>query len=373
VVLKGRGFDANAAGNAVSFGGEPALVLQASANELTVAVPNTPAGETQLKLPVVVKASGAASSGSSTFVATRLSATTFVPHFFAAPVPENPQHDLVFVATDLGPILVLGGKGGASSTAERAVQTIGALNALFKRTEAPVFEFRAEPEPAVGVAGTQAAVLTATAEDVAAYGRGWEGAKAGRRPSPRFLAQYWTALLQDYVTLFVTRQRPIKVLELSPRGKVLADLYAEAVRSAGAGAGVPTRLLAPPSPALAKGLREMALLLPAEGQSRAGATIEGRWDGTMDEGGAARDVQVRFRYEGSRLTGSLSSRRGTLDMNTPLRDVALDKSAVRFAVDLSGAALHFRGTVEGETMSGTIAKSAGAKSPTGSFTLKFVE
>jgi hypothetical protein len=93
----------------------------------------------------------------------------------------------------------------------------------------------------------------------------------------------------------------------------------------------------------------------------------------MQEGGATRDIQVRFRYEGSRLGGSLTSRRGTLDMQTPLRDVALDKGTLRFAVDLSGAPLYFRGTVEGQAVSGTIGKSASEKSGPGSFALKFVE
>jgi hypothetical protein len=117
----------------------------------------------------------------------------------------------------------------------------------------------------------------------------------------------------------------------------------------------------------------MALLLPAEGQGRAGATIEGRWDGTLAEGGATRDVQVRFKYEGTRLTGSLSSRRGSLDMNTPLKDVVLDKGAIRFAVDLSGAALTFKGTVQGDQMTGTAARSGAPAATAGSFSLKFVE
>jgi hypothetical protein len=375
VVLKGRGFDANPKSNVVTFAGAPAVVLSATPTELQVAVPNGPPGETQTKVPVVVKASGAASSGLSTFVLTRLSATVFAPHFFVAPVPEDPQGEVLFVSTDLGPALVLGGKGQAASAGERAVLAVAALNAAFKQPSAPQFEFRAEPTPAVALAGAANPILVATSEDAAAYSHPWDGGKAGRRaPSPKFVAQYWTAVLQDYAGLFVAHQRPIKVLELSPRGKVLADLYAEAARTAGPDGGVPSRLLDPLPPAVAKGFREMALLLPAEGQGRAGATIEGRWDGTVDEAGGKRDVQVRFKYEGSRLTGSLSSRRGSLDMNTPLKDVALDKGAIRFAVDLSGTALRFKGTVQGDQMTGEVAR-GGEKgaAAAGSFSLKFVE
>ena len=57
VVLKGRGFDPDPAGNLVMFGDRPALVLQASAKELTVAVPGMP-GRPQFDLPIVVRAKG---------------------------------------------------------------------------------------------------------------------------------------------------------------------------------------------------------------------------------------------------------------------------------------------------------------------------
>jgi hypothetical protein len=371
VVIKGRGFDPTVRGNVVTFGGQGALVLAASANEITAAAPSPPIGETQAKVVVSVKSGGSASSSQATFVLTRISSSTFVPYFFATPVPDDPQGVLAFVSTDLGPVLLLGGRDQAASTAERALQVASNLNALVDRAAAkpPVFELRKD---AVGVAGVSAPLLTATADDAAAYDRPWEGAKARHGSSSRVVAQLWVALIQDYFSLFVLRERPLKTLELSPRGRVLTDVYAEALRTAGAGAGVPTRGVMPPSSSLVKGLRELALLLPTEGQGRAGAGFEGLWAGTMTEGTLTRAIRVRLRYEGTRLGGSLSTRSGAAEMNTPVKEVSIDKGNVRFRVDIAGAERVFRGTTEAGTINGTVQKAAD-KSAAGSFSLKFVE
>jgi hypothetical protein len=374
VVIKGRGFEPTSRGNVVTFGGQEALLLQYSATELTVAAPAPPIGETQVKVGVVVKAGASTSSSQATFVLTRVSSAIFVPRFFAMPVSEDPERSLAFVATDLGPVLLLGGKDQAASTAERALAVAAALNALVDQAASKrlTFEYRKDGTPGVGVAGVAAALLNATADDAAAYDRPWEGAKARRGSSPRAVAQHWAALVQDYFTLFVFRERPLRTVELSPRGKVLTDVFAEALRTAGPGNGVPTRGVIPPSTSLSKGLRELALLLPAEGQTRAGAALEGLWEGTVVQGGLTRPIKVRLRYEGTRLAGTLSTRAGAAEMNTPLKDVALDKGSLRFTIDISGASHVFRGTVEAGAMSGTTQK-AGDKSAAGSFTLKFVE
>jgi hypothetical protein len=374
VVIKGRGFDPTPRGNLVTFGGQGALVLSASASELTVAAPSPPIGETQAKVGVAVKASGNTSAGQTPFVLTRVSSSTFVPHFFATPVPDDPGGVLAFVSTDLGPVLLLGGKDQAGSTAERAVQVASALNALVDQaaTKRLAFDYRKDGSPAVGVVGAAAPLLNATGEDAAAYDRPWEGAKARHGSSARLVAQQWAALLQDYFSLFVLRERPLKAVELSPRGKVLTDVFAEALRTAGAGNGVPTRGVIPPSSSLAKGLRELALLLPTEGQARVGAALEGTWEGTMAEGSVTRSIKLRLRYEGTRLVGTLSTRAGAAEMNTPLKDVSLDKGSFRFAVDISGAPQVFRGTVEAGAINGTVQKSTD-KSASGSFAIKFVE
>lgn len=92
----------------------------------------------------------------------------------------------------------------------------------------------------------------------------------------------------------------------------------------------------------------------------------------MAQGSVTRAIKVRLRYEGTRLVGSLSTRAGAAEMNTPLKDVSLDKGSLRFAVDISGAAQVFRGTVEAGAISGTVQKTAD-KSGSGSFAIKFVE
>ena len=66
-----------------------------------------------------------------------------------------------------------------------------------------------------------------------------------------------------YAALFIQRQRPLRMVELSPRGKVLLDLFAEADRRSGAAAGVPMSLVRPLAPSLARSFREMALVLPS--------------------------------------------------------------------------------------------------------------
>ena len=374
VAIKGRGFEALARDNVVTFGAQVALVLAASATELTVAAPAPPIGESQLKVGVAVKAAEKTSSSETAFVLTRGSAAIFVPRFYATPVSGDEDGVLAFVSTDLGPVLLLGGRGEAPSTAERAVQVAAALNALVDQSSSkpPSFEFRKDGPPAVGVAGAAAPLLAATAEDAAAYQRPLEGAKARRGGSPRLVAQHWAALLQDYWSLFVLRQRPLKALELTPRGKVLTDIYAEALRTAGAGNGVPARTVLPPSTSVAKGLRELALLLPTEGQGRAGAALEGLWAGTMAEGSLTKAIKVRLRYEGARLVGTLSTQAGKAEMNAPLKAVSADKGSVRFSVDIAGGARVFRGTVEAGSLTGTIQK-AGDRSASGSFAIKFVE
>jgi hypothetical protein len=372
VVIKGRGFDTAAGGNTVTFGGQPALVLSASATEIAAGVPAAPTAEAQAQVDVVVTTRGAVSSPA-TFLVLRPSSATFIPRFFAVPVPEHA--DVAFVSTELGPVLALGGKG--ESLAERALGVATALNTLVAEAAAkpPVFEVRDRPGLGVGVAGSPAPLLSATAEDAAAYGKPWDAAqKAARTPSERGLAAYWAALLQDYFSLFMAGQRPVKVLELSPRGKVLNELFAESQRIAPQGGGVPNRVVKPLNSVYAKSLRDLALLLPAQGQAQATAAIEGRWDGTMEEPGAgSRTIKVAFRKEGSGLAGTLTSRAGKVEMNTPLRDLGYQKGGIRFTVDIAGSPRFFAGSVQGAKMSGTVARSDGDKSPAGSFSLRYVE
>lgn len=374
VTIKGRGFDPSPNGNAVSFAGQPSLVFSASETELTVAVPSVPSASTQFEAPVVVETKGRASNPG-LFALVRVSPGYFAPRYFPAPVPEHAGSDHAFISTDLGPSLLLGGRGDAPSTAERAAKVAAALNAMAEAAASrPIsVEFREKPDLGVGIAGSPDLLVKTLPEDAAAYD-GWDPATKGKRASPRTVAVFWTALLQDEITLFLRHERPVHVLELSPRGKAFLEIYAEALRRAGPGAGVPIGVVNPLGASLAKNLRDMALILPAEGQAVSAAGVEGRWEGTMEESGAGeKAIQVRLRLEGKQLAGGLTTRSGGLGVELPLREIVYDKGALRFVLLVGGSPRHFAGTVVGDTVTGTIHLGANVKDAVGRFSLKYVE
>ena len=99
--------------------------------------------------------------------------------------------------------------------------------------------------------------------------------------------------------------------------KVLLDLFSEGERRGGAGGGVPTRLVRPLTPSLARSFREMALILPS-GPATAAAAVAGRWEGSMQEAAAApRRISVSLRLEGTRLSGTLTTRSRAVAMAVP--------------------------------------------------------
>jgi hypothetical protein len=372
VVVQGRGFAPTPASNTVTFGGQPALVLKASDSELTVVAPAAPVNDVQPDVPVVVTANGRTSSANATFRLTRAGTGTFTPRFYAGPVPEYPGDGLAFVATELGPVIVLGGAAEAPSTAERAAALADQLNGLVSdaASRTVAFEARETPQPAVAVVGQVRPLLTVTPEDVEAYARPWEGRGAGRRVSPVQLARHWAAVLQDYLGLFLYRQRPLKVLAMSSRGKVLADLYSEAGRRSPGGTGVPASILFPMSTSLARDLRLMALVVSTEG-GRSAVAIEGLWSGVVrDPELGDRRISVALRSEGGRLAGTITTGQGAIQLTAPLRDVGFDRGNVRFTADLQGTAYRFRGTLEGNAVAGTIER---AGKPPAQFTLQYAE
>jgi hypothetical protein len=371
VTLRGRGFDPQALGNVVTFGVQPALVLTATETELVALVPHVEASAGELDVPVVVKARGAVSSGGRTFALQRPSSAIFVPHFFAAPVPEDPSGGRVFVSTALGPVLVLSGREDAPSVAERAARAAAALNAAFA-SKTPL-EMRESPTPAIVARGRGDVVVSATAADAAAYAPPLAPAGAGR-PSPRALAAHWTAMLQDMQALFVERRRPVRVVQSSPRGKVLLDLYAEGERLGGPGGGVPTRLIEPLPFAVGRAFREMALAVPAQGQATAAAAVTGTWRGTLQEEGVGeRPMQLRVHMEGSRLAGAMTSRSGALGMEIPVLDLAYDRGVLSFRTTSGAAARRYRATLEGATLAGTIHAADATAPVVGRFTLRYTE
>jgi hypothetical protein len=372
VVIKGRGFDPEATDNEVYFDKQPALILAATETELTVIAPPAVAPGAQVTSQVRVKANGAVSSSPAPFLHQRPSASTFVPHFFAAAVLGYPY--LAFVSTDLGPVLLLGGyEGEVTATAARALHVAAALNALVDEapSKAPTFEVQDKPETAITVAGGPGSIVSVTAEDAAAYELPLEPGVKNRRPSVRGLAAYWAALLQDYFNVFLLKQRPVNVLALSPRGHVLADIHANAQRTPGA-VGVPSAHVVPTSPALAKALREVALLVPAEKEAQVNVAVEGRWEGSVEETGVGQKaIQVRLQSAAGKLQGTLSARSGKIEANAPLRDVTYQRGQLRFTVDFQGGATTFLGTVQGGSITGTIQRTTDKAS--GRFSLRYVE
>jgi hypothetical protein len=262
------------------------------------------------------------------------------------------------VSTELGPTLLLGGRADSPSTAERAVKVAAALNQLVAAaaTRPTALEYRERPEPSVGVVGSVSPFLVPTAEDAAAYSKPWENARgAGRRVTQPALARHWAALLQDYVSLFLYRQRPLQMLALSPRGKVLSEIYGEAMRRSPGGTGVSASLVLPTPASMAAALRQMALVVSTEGAARSAVAIEGRWEGTIeDPDSGSRRILVLLRSDGARLAGTLTTWAGAIELSSPLRDLGFDHGNVRFTADLQGTAFQFKGALEGNKVSGTI-------------------
>ncbi len=373
VVLRGRGFMPEPQQNAVTFAGQPALVLKASTTELTTVAPPPPQGEILPELPIVVTAAGRASTGLAGFALTRGSSSGFVPVFFAAPVVDFPGSGYAFVSTEIGPVLLLAGTGESPSTAERAVAVAAALNALVAgaQSKPPAFELREKPQPGVGVVGDVRTFLVPTPEDAEAYSKNWEtGRGAGRRVAQPALARHWAALLQDYFGLFLYKQRPLKLAAISPNGRVFSEIYGEANRRSPEGRNVPTSIVLPTSTSLAAGLRKAALVVSGEA-GHAAVAVEGRWDGSMqDPDLGVRTFQVLLRNEAGKLAGTLTTRSGSIELRSPLRELGFDQGSVRFTANLQGTPFRFKGTLENNTVSGNIERSGKAPVP---FTLQFVE
>jgi hypothetical protein len=371
VVIKGRGFDADAEDNEVYFANQPALILAASETELTVVAPSAASADFQVTNQVHVKANGAISSSPVMFTHLRQSATTFPLRFYAASVLAHPQ--FAFVSTDLGPVLLLGGaETDVEATAARAAQVAATLNKLAAEAASThlVFEVRQQPETAVAVQGREAPIVSATAEDAIAYELPFEPGVKAKRPSVRGLAAYWAALLQDYFAVFVEKQRPVSVLAVSPRGRVLSEIYSAAQRVPAA-TGVPLSVVRPLSLSMGKALRDLALILPADKESRAAVAVEGLWKGSMEESAGVKAIEVLFENKGGRLTGTLTTSAGKVALKTPMREVSFQKNEVRFTVDISGSARVFTGSVQGGSLAGTIAR--GSDKAAGRFSLKYVE
>lgn len=370
VVVKGRGFDPSPAGNRVSFGDDPALVVSATSSELAVIVPAPRSSLNRVDAPVVVRRGAASSSAESAiFNITRPPAGVYKLRFFGAAVEGDATGEQAFVATEVGPLLLLSARGGQESVGARANAVATALNALVGQS--PRFEVRSGY--AVGAVGRSDPVVVAMPVDAAAYGRALDPVMEGQaaQATAAVVAGFWVALLQDTFTLLEKGGRPDRVLELSPRGKALMDLFSESERKIGAGNGVPTNLVSPPTWSTAKALREMALVLP-RGGAQAAATVVGSWTGTLEETGAPRrSVRMQLRMDGNRLVGDMTTNAGGLDMNASLSDVKFSGGVLSFTLAGGQSPRRFQGRVNGTQLEGTI--QAGAGTPTGRISLRYAE
>lgn len=370
VVVKGRGFDASPAGNRVSFGDDPALVVSATSSELAVIVPAPKSSLNRVDAAVVVKRGSASSAADSVvFNITRPPAGIYKLRFFGAAVEGDTTGDLAFVSTEVGPVLLLSGRGGQESVGARATAAATALNALVGQS--PRFEVRSGY--AVGAVGRLDPVVVATPVDAMAYGKPFDPVMEGQaaQSTAAVVAGFWVALLQDVFTLLDKGGRPDRVLELSPRGKALMDLYSESERKIGAGKGVPTSLVSPPTWTMAKGIREMALALP-RGGAVAAATVVGNWSGTLEESGAPRrSVRLKLSLDGNRLIGDMTTNAGGLDMNAALADVKFSGGVLSFTLAGGQTPRRFQGRVNGTQLEGVI--QAGAGAPSGRISLRYLE
>jgi hypothetical protein len=372
ITIAGYGFGADVASNSVTIAGLPALVLKAAPNALEAIVPALPgSGEAE----VVVRCPAGTSSGQPPVKISHPSAAAFILRFVAAPASTETGSQQAVVTTDAGPVLLLSSADGAMSVGERAFRVAAALNAVAEemRDGRPVtLEARERPEPGVAVAGSQQLLLRATAEDAAGC-EAPPGLKAkGRRPTPAALASFWTGVLSDYLALFVRQERPIRLYALSPRARTLAALQSEV----GWRAGVPTSFgaIRALSPATLEKLRELTLLVPAEGQGIAGASVEGRWDGEVVEGDlGAKPIVVQFTAQGSRVTGTLTSSARGISVNVALKDVSVQKSSVSFTWPAGASPRYFVGELVGSAITGTVHAAKPPAGPVGTFSLKYMQ
>jgi hypothetical protein len=372
VTLRGRGFSADPGQNVVTMAGVPALVLSASPSELKVVAPLPGGSRVVAETDVAVESAGKTSGNHGVFTLLRPASGAFVLRFFASAVAAGKGNGKAFVSTDLGPVLLLASPDGAASTAERAVKVALAFNAVAdaQRAGKPMsLEAMDQPFPGVGLAGSTTLLVRATSDDAAAYALPPDEKARTSPPSLRSLAAFWAALVNDYLSLFVQNQRPMRLLALTPRARALTDLNSALLPRPGA--GIPNEKVGTLGPDLLRRLREMALVVPQEGQGQAASAVEGTWEGDVQEETGQKAIVVRFRLVGARLTGSVTTSARGVAMEVALKDVSLDKGALRFTLPAGPATRLYVGTLEGGTISGTLHTTPTGPS-VGTFRLKYV-
>jgi hypothetical protein len=184
VTIRGHGFDPDPRGDQVTIGGERALLLSASANEIAAIVPAVAATSgSQAQAPVVVQARGGASSGGLASRVASPSEAVFTPHYFAAAVPERPGEDVVFVSTELGPALLLGARR-TRPPPPSAMRVAAGLNGVVAAAARPVVLRRGSGRCPAWPWRQPELLLLRDARRRAAYGGSRWRAGSGPRPGP---------------------------------------------------------------------------------------------------------------------------------------------------------------------------------------------
>jgi hypothetical protein len=264
VHIRGIGFAADPARAGVTFDGVPALVVASTPNEIRVVAPVPARSQAETPAPVIVHAGDRVSSEGATYPLLRLVDGSYVLRFFAAAAGEGGASGQAFLATEIGPVLLLSWQDDARSVAERTMRVAAALNAAVDRARggtAVVFEGREERDIGVAIAGQPDLILRVTPQDAAAYGAPPGLPPRNGPPTPSALARYWAALLNDYVTIGTGSGRPSQVAALSPAaGSTLGQLRAVLPWQYGVGVGA-LRVSTLPGD-LRRRLREAALRVP---------------------------------------------------------------------------------------------------------------
>jgi hypothetical protein len=86
-----------------------------------------------------------------------------------------------------------------------------------------------------------------------------------------------------------------------------------------------------------------------------------------------RPMHLRLQVEGARLSGAITTRAGSLGMEIPVHDLAYDKGVLSFRTTSGAAARHYRATLQGATLAGTIHAADAKEAVVGRFTLRYVQ
>jgi hypothetical protein len=287
--------------------------------------------------------------------------------------------DRALVVSDVGTGLVLAGDE-TQPAAPRAVAVAKRLNAAAGRLAAgAVVEVRdLETAPVIAVAGDPEPLLQVTEADAQAYNEPWARPSRGGGGPPvtrERLARWWGAVLADLALVLARGQAPSQAVELASEGRALQQLHQAA------GGRPPRDLLARRGP-LRESLRALGLRVPASVSGTAAATapagvaaasgetppggfeLDGIWVGATREAGRRRQFSVTFKGGGGSLTYM-----GGVDLSQPLVSASRNANEVSFAIQRGGGEVHYRGTWDGNKLSGAISSKAAGGGDVGTFEL----